>query len=1233
MYRMTSFIFRLTFLKLILIKIFIVGLCAGAVISVAGANGGVLIVYDDQLQNGFSDGSEWWINRDFAYADPVHSGSYAIFFEPVIWQGLVLNSGDIDVGQYSWFEFWIHGGESGGQTLRLDFYNDDEFRARIDLNNILSQGAVPARAWERVAFAFANIGLPSGVFNNIRLYNPGDEQNQSPLFIDDVRLFQAPQIAVSPQKYYFRVQAVGTSSDFDLTISNQGSGDLHLNDILLSDTANFTLNPAAGNQSCGSDLPAIVTPGNSCQVVITFNPTLEGEFNATAAFTSNDPGNPSLIVTLTGISAADGSQLDVIYDDEIADQWLNTGWPCSDGLLSDVDISAVYPGHPGSVIEVDHCAGGWGAFVLDRRTEAWHIYWMYPNQYKSLSFRFNPGDSLESIDSLVVGLSTPHIPNPYLINYINADGLTANLWYEVNIPLSDLNIEENRFHSVVFFNNSGEPGPTYYLDDISLEWIEDNVPPVISNIQVAIGVMYDSAAIQWTTDEHTSYTFEYGITDYSTGSRTATTYEKSHEVILEDLILDTDYRFRIVAGDHQIDSETEANTALYEGTFSTPPIPTTPPVISNVNVAGESIKWNRASVCWNTDRPADSSVYYGREDYATEVTDANYAVDHCVLLRDLLPETRYQFYVASADQFGNRAESLPQEFTTIALGAADVHFVIRTGENNRPISPYIYGDNYYSYLGTGSMSAWPEGSHNLTLLRLGGNRWTAYNWENNASFAGTDWYNQNDAYVCSDASVCDTPGEAVRARVEAAHLAGAAALITVPILGYVAADKNGGGDVAQTPDYLNTRFHVSLFEKDDPYDLVPDTTDNQVYQDEFVYWVENDLADHTIFYSLDNEPDLWADTHVRIHPNPVTYEELLGKSIQYASAIKDRSPQAAVFGPVSYGWYGYTTLQDAPDGMGRNFLDVYLTSMQLAHDTTGRRLLDVLDLHWYPEATSGDGRRITTEEIDPAIAAARVQAPRSLWDPTYVENSWIANSVGGPIRLIPRMMEKIDDHYPGTRLAFTEYYYGGCDHISGAIAQAEVLGIFGREGVFAANLYRLSSDCSFVYGAVDMYRRYNGAAGCFGDISISASTDDIPGSSVYASLDSNDPQRMVMIAINKMDEWLDVEIKIHHESRLDPVDIYQLTASLPVPQHVDGITGISNDEFLYTMPPLSISTLVFRQYGLAGDQNGDGDVDGADLVSFAGYYGEGNLKADLNKDTDVNQADVGIFAGKYGRTE
>ena len=346
------------------------------------------------------------------------------------------------------------------------------------------------------------------------------------------------------------------------------------------------------------------------------------------------------------------------------------------------------------------------------------------------------------------------------------------------------------------------------------------------------------------------------------------------------------------------------------------------------------------------------------------------------------------------------------------------------GAKKQPISPYIYGTN---------QPDWEGHSKYLTLTRWGGNRITAYNWETNASNAGSDWQHQNDDCL----SKSPVPGEPVRKLVADAHAANAAVVVTIPLAGHVAADKAGGGDVNRTPDYLKTRFLPSLPRKNARFAFPPDLRDGRVFQDEFVWWLERTFPEarkdprRTIFYALDNEPDLWASTHARIHPKKASYEEIVRLGAEYAAAIKTVAPKALVFGPVNYGWQGMVNFQDAPDAQGRDFLGFYLQQMRLAEQKARHRLLDVLDVHWYPEARGGN-MRVSEDDARPEVAAARVQAPRSLWDPNYTEKSWITQwSTRGPIRLLPRLREKIEKNYPGTRLAITEYYYGGGADISG----------------------------------------------------------------------------------------------------------------------------------------------------------------------------------------------------------
>jgi hypothetical protein len=501
-------------------------------------------------------------------------------------------------------------------------------------------------------------------------------------------------------------------------------------------------------------------------------------------------------------------------------------------------------------------------------------------------------------------------------------------------------------------------------------------------------------------------------------------------------------------------------------------------------------------------------------------------------------------------------------------GAAEVQVQVNTRADVAAISPFIYGWNGVD----------PSQNAGLTLSRAGGNRWTAYNWENNASNAGSDYQFQNDNFLCQDQG-CDQPGESVRREVSAAFQASESIIITVPMAGYVSHDKSPGGDVRGSgADYLAQRFRPIMAKKDGAFTLTPDPDDGAVYADEFVNWLDQTFPmartdpARTILFSLDNEPDLWSSTHAEIHPDPVTYAELLQRSTDFAAAIKGVIPTATVLGPVSYGFNGYVTLQNAPDGNGRDFLEFFLDGMQTAEASAGTRLLDVLDLHWYPEATGG-GRRITADDADPDIAAARVQAPRSLWDPTYRETSWIADYVNGPIQLLPMLRQKIADHYAGTALSLSEYNYGGGGDISGGIAQADVLGIFGREGLQAATLWPLSDQLAFFYGAFKAYRNFDGQGAKFGDVSVQAQTSDVERVSAYASLDAGSDQRLVLVLINRSTADVSVGVSIAHTVAFSRARTFQLTSAAADPKMGEPLTLSSQNAFVQTLPASSVTTV------------------------------------------------------------
>ena len=545
--------------------------------------------------------------------------------------------------------------------------------------------------------------------------------------------------------------------------------------------------------------------------------------------------------------------------------------------------------------------------------------------------------------------------------------------------------------------------------------------------------------------------------------------------------------------------------------------------------------------------------------------------------------------------------------------AQTASFTINTSQTSS-ISPYIYGIN-------GTINS--GGFNNLTLTRAGGNRWTAYNWTNNYSNAGSDWYYENDNALDSST----TPAAAVASTVQNAMSNNAATLLTIPMAGYVAKDDLGGNwDVRMTsagsnvldPNWLSDRMLPSAAVKPgSPASFSTNTATLQaettVYQNEYVNYLKTLYptaftanSATPIWFDLDNEPDLWTSTHPDVRPivagsvtssnplgtpTPLTYTELLNDTVTYATAIKAVAPNTLIFGPVSYGWNGYTTLQNAPDsGTYGDFLTYYLNQTAAASKAAGQRLVDALDLHWYPEAT-GAGIRITTQDAGYSgstlaqLEAARVEAPRSLWDPTYVENSWItADSTNGQaIQLIPREQAKMTSAantygaaYAANKLSISEYDYGGGDDISGGIAEADVLGVFGSHGVFSAALWPLSSNMPYTAGGMAMFRNYDGKGSTFGDISVSVSNPDPTDTSLYASDYSTNSARMTLVAINKNTGNLTLQLplpKAPNGQAFAQAAIYDLTAASSTPQFVENVVITNPANFSYTMPGYSVTTL------------------------------------------------------------
>jgi len=449
--------------------------------------------------------------------------------------------------------------------------------------------------------------------------------------------------------------------------------------------------------------------------------------------------------------------------------------------------------------------------------------------------------------------------------------------------------------------------------------------------------------------------------------------------------------------------------------------------------------------------------------------------------------------------------------------SVSVTVTVDPAANRRAISPLIYGVNQ-----AGALQA---GQPLYPLRRWGGNATTRYNWQVDASNRASDWFFLNIAEDTPDpATLPDSSTADLFIADCLAH--GQQPLLTVPLIGWTPADRQvrWGFSVAKYGAQQETECSYSGYPDwcradagngvraaggnvtgNDPYDTSIPITESFVtaWMQHIMGRVGTAAQGGLKFYALDNEPALWNSTHRDVHPAPLDYAELWARTQAYAAAIKAQDPGALTLGPVAWGWCEY--FYSAKDGCspGTDYaahgplLAWYLDQVQAYLNAHGVRLVDYLDIHYYPQS----GSVALSEDESAGTAALRLRSLKSLYDPSYTDESWI----GQAVYLVPRMKAIIAAHAPGTRLAITEYNFGGDDGgaghdngVTAALAQAEALALFGREGVDLATRWVAPTRNSLVEDAFKLHLDYDGAGALVAGESVSAVSSSVDTVGAYA---------------------------------------------------------------------------------------------------------------------------------------
>jgi hypothetical protein len=528
--------------------------------------------------------------------------------------------------------------------------------------------------------------------------------------------------------------------------------------------------------------------------------------------------------------------------------------------------------------------------------------------------------------------------------------------------------------------------------------------------------------------------------------------------------------------------------------------------------------------------------------------------------------------------------SLTTNVITVGTNAL-VPVPIDAAANRHAISPLIYG------------VAFAANSNDLLTLnvpvhRSGGNSETRYNWSNNVTSLAADWY-----FECLP-SLPNTPGGDGDNFVQMSKGGNAQPMLTIPIIGWVGKLGPGrtrlssfsiakyGAQTGVDPYWSDAGNGISSsglnVTNNNPTDanMIVDTN----FQSGWVRHLTNTWgaanAGGLRYYLMDNEWSIWQGTHRDVHPVGATMDEVLGKFCDYSTMVKGIETNALVCGPEEWGWPGYLysgydqqwsganndyNPADYPDRIahgGQDFGPWFLTQVKQRSLTAGKRLIDVFTLHVYPQEANVS----LSDDVSASTVLARNRSTRSLWDTNYVDESWI-NSV---IALIPRMKSWVATNYPGTLTGITEYNWGADDYMNGATAQADVLGIFGREGLDLATRWTCPSSNTPAYNAMKMFRNYDGNKSVFGDTSVSASVPNPDLLATFAAVRGTDGALTLMV-INKDSNFTPVALNLTNFAASGTAQVWQLATNQISSL---GSQSFTNNLLTRNLPPQSVTLLV-----------------------------------------------------------
>lgn len=520
------------------------------------------------------------------------------------------------------------------------------------------------------------------------------------------------------------------------------------------------------------------------------------------------------------------------------------------------------------------------------------------------------------------------------------------------------------------------------------------------------------------------------------------------------------------------------------------------------------------------------------------------------------------------------------------LSAQTINVSVDASQDRKAVSPYIYGKND----GVGHPSSpLSEAGFQLfrdagvRMLRMnGGNNGTKYNWRKKLT-SHPDWY--NNVYASADWDYSQTQLQAKLPGVQAMwcfQLIGKVADNTQNNFndwGYnqsrwwtgVAQNLAGGGTV-------NPAGGGDAIKEGNPALYLTDSTP-ETSTAILDHWIKpTGLGldrSRFLYWNMDNEPEIWEGTHDDVMPTQLPAEQFMQRYFAYAKAARARFPEIKLAGPVpanEWQWYNWPG-GSAAGGRSYPWLEFFIKRVGEEQARTGIRLLDVLDIHYYPGTSN---------------PADVVQLHRTFFDETYVHPE--ANGVkavnGGwddSIRqeyIFVRCQRWLDqylgpDH--GVTLGLTEIGLQFSNAPLASVWYASTLGEFMKHGV---EIFTPWSWQPGMWEVLHLFSRYNRST------SVRALSDDETKVSAYPTIDPHTGNATIVLVNRELTSSTATSVSLANFSMPDgnypTLQLANLPASETFVSHTSnalasGTVTVAGNRFSIALPPLSITSVLLNK--------------------------------------------------------